>query len=198
MAKDNGAKRLPNSFFKMNPLMEYSAAMLAHFTITAGKSGKINQMIYDVAAEVFDETRRDEISQDRQRIEQTDNPGELVEVMRSWHDIMNRGLLCSKILEFHEQAMPLILRKYRTCALKEYTQMLREMYRNIRCPFTQASACFVFVMQGMEDELSFLVSEYESLQREYPDETFDQHPFWRCIFYMRSTCIPAKIMGTNF
>jgi len=117
MAKNTGMKRLPNSFFKVNPLMEYSAAMITHFTITARKSGKIDQMIYDVAAEVFDETRRDEIRQDQQRIEQADDPAELVEIMRSGHDIMNRGLLCSKLLTLHEQTMPLIFRRYRTCAL---------------------------------------------------------------------------------
>jgi len=191
MTKNTEMKRLPNSFFKMNPLMEYSAAMFEHFTITARKSGKIDQKIYDVAAEFFNKTRRDEISQDRQRIEQTDDPAELVEIMRSGHDIMNRGLLCSKILSLHEQTMPLILRRYRTCALdefidaaaevfvmgeKEYTQMLREMYRDIRCPFAQASACLVFGMQGLEEEIPFLVSEYERFQREYPDESFDQHP----------------------
>ncbi len=191
MAKNTGTNRLPNSFFKMNPLMDYSAAMIAHFTITARKSGKIDQMIYDVAAEVFDETRRDEISQDRQRIEQTDDPAELVEIMRSRHDIMNRGLLCSKILALHEQTMPLVLKRYRTCALdefidtaaevfatgdKKYVQMLRKMYRDIRCPFAQASACLVFGMQGMEEEIPFLLSEYERFQREYPDESFDQHP----------------------
>jgi len=148
-------------------------------------------MIYDVAAEVFDETRRYEIHQDRQRIEQTDDPAELVEIMRSGHDIMNRGLLCSKILALHEHTMPLILRRYRTCALdefidataevfvmgeKEYAQRLREMYKDIRCPFAKASACLVFGMQGMEEEIPFLVSEYERFQQEHPDESFDQYP----------------------
>jgi len=114
-----------------------------------------------------------------------------VEIMRSGHDIMNRGLLCSKILTLHEQAMPLVLIRYRTCALgefidaaaevfvmgeKEYTQMLREMYSDIRCSFAQASACLVFGMQGMEEEIPFLLSEYERFQWNFPDESFDQYP----------------------
>jgi len=104
--------------------------------------------------------------------------------------------------------MPLILRRYRTCALdafidaaakvfvmgeKEYAHMLREMYRDIRCPFAQACACLVFGMQGMEEEIPFLVSEYERFQREYPDESFDQHPLWHCIFYTGSPCISVRI-----
>jgi len=207
MAKNVEIKCLPNSFFKTNPLMEYSAAMISHFTITARKSGKIDQMIYDVASEVFDETRRDEISQDRQRIEQTDDPAELVVIMRSGHDIMNRGLLCSKILTLHEQTMPLILRRYRTCALdgfieaaaevfvmgeKEYAQRLREMYKDIRCPFAQASACLVFGMQGMEDEIPFLLSEYERFQRNFPDESFDQYPLLALYILHRKPVYTSK------
>ncbi len=63
MAKDKEIKRLPNSFFKMNPLMDFSAAIIAHFAITARKSGKVDQMIYDVAAECMDEIHKNEIRQ---------------------------------------------------------------------------------------------------------------------------------------
>jgi len=191
MAKNTGTNRLPNSFFKINPLMEYSASIFEHFTITSRGIKEVDKMFNDVAAQCFSETRMEKMRQDRQSIEQTDDPAELVEFMRAGHDSMNRGLLCSKILALHDQTMPLILRRYRTCALdefidtatevfatgnKKYVQMLREMYRDIRCPFAQASACLVFGMQGMKEEIPFLLSEYERFQREYPDETFDQHP----------------------
>ena len=87
--------------------------------------------------------------------------------------------------------MPLLLRRYRTCALdhfidtatmvlatceRKYVEMLREMYADIRCPFAQACACLVFGMQGVENEIPFLHSEYLRFQNDYPDETFHQHP----------------------
>ncbi len=87
--------------------------------------------------------------------------------------------------------MPLVLRRYRTCALdqfidaativfsvgeKKYAQMLREIYRDIRYPYARACACLVFGMQGMEEEIPFLLSEYRHFQQAYPKETFDQHP----------------------
>lgn len=87
--------------------------------------------------------------------------------------------------------MPLLLKRYRTCMLdhfidaativlatgeKKYAQLLWEMYAEIRCPFAQACACLVFGMQGMEQEIPFLRSEYTRFQHEYSDETYHQHP----------------------
>jgi len=66
--------------------------------------------------------------------------------------------------------------------------MLREMYNEIRYPFAQASACLVFGMQGMEEEMPFLLSEYERFQRNFPDESFDQHP-------LLALYISKKIVG---
>lgn len=184
-------KRLPNSFFRANPLMDLSAAMIAHFTITARLNETLEQMISDTAEKGIDKDRKEKIRQERQHIEQTDDPAALVEIMRKGHDIFNQQLLCTKVLTIHEQTMPLLLKRYRTCMLdhfidaativlatgeKKYAQMLREMYADIRCPFAQACACLVFGMQGMENEIPFLRSEYLRFQNDYPDETFHQHP----------------------
>lgn len=185
------AKRLPNSFFRANPLMELSTAVIAHYTITARLNEKVEQLISNLAEQGIDEVRREKIQQERQYIEQTDDPAVLVEIMRKGHDIVNRKLLCTKVLSLHEQTMPLLLKRYRTCVLdhfidaatdvlatgeKKYAQMLREMYADIRCPFAQACACLVFGMQGMEQEIPFLLSEYTRFQHEYPDKTYHQHP----------------------
>jgi len=41
---------------------------------------------------------------------------------------MNRGLLCSKILMLHDQTMPLVLRRYRTCALDAFIDAAAEIF----------------------------------------------------------------------
>ena len=184
-------KFLPNSFFKENPLKEISAATIGYYTIVAKADGKLDQMISDVAVQGIKDSRKEEIRQERQRIEQTDDPAELVEMMRKGHDILNQRLLCDKVIALHEQTMPLVLKRYRTCALdqfvdaaattvalgeKKYAQMLREMYRDIRYPYACACACLVFGMQGMEEEIPFLLNEYRHFQQAYPNESFDQHP----------------------
>lgn len=184
-------KRLPHSFFTANPLLKVSAALLAHYRITAGQNEELGQVISDIAAQNINTSRKESVQQDRQHIVQTDDPASLVEIMRKGHDILNQELLCAKILALHEQTMPLVLKRYRTCTLdhfidaatitlavgeKKYAQALREMYADICWPFAQACACLVFGMQGMEEEIPFLLGEYERFQREYPDETYHQHP----------------------
>ncbi len=191
MSADVEIKRLSNSFFRGNPLKKLSAATLMHFSITTRMSDKLEQLINDGAVPELEASRKEKIQQERQRIEQTDDPAALVEIMRKGHDILNQRLLCDKINANHEQTMPLVLRRYRTCALdqfidsaavtlalgeKKYTKMLREMYGDIRCPYARACACLVFGIQGMEEEIPFLLGEYQHFQQAYPKETFDQHP----------------------
>lgn len=173
--------------------MEYSAAAITSYVITEGLTEKLEQPILDIMGSSIDDGRKERIRQERQSIEQTDDPAVLVEIMRKGCDVFNQQLLCTKVLDIHEQTMPLLLRRYRTCALdhfieaatmalatceRKYVETLREMYGDIRCPYAQACACLVFGMQGMENEIPFLYSEYLRFQNDYPDETFHQHPLW--------------------
>lgn len=43
-----------------------------------------------------------EIRQERQHIEQTNDPAALVEIMRKGHDIFNQQLLCTIVLTLHK------------------------------------------------------------------------------------------------
>ncbi len=191
MRADTERKHLTNSFFTKNPLKELSAATLMHFSITAGISDKLEQIINNGVAPEIEASRKEKIQQERQLIMQTDDPAALVEIMRKGHDIFNQRMLCDKIISLHKQTMPFVLKRYRTCALdhfidsaavtfalgeKKYAKMLREMYGDIRCPYARACACLVFGIQGMEEEIPFLLSEYQYFKQAYSDESFDQHP----------------------
>ncbi len=190
--KDNTErKRLPNSFFKENPLKELSAATIAYSAVTVLTSEGLTQQLIDIVAQCIDTSRKERLQQERQRIEHTDDPAELVELMRKKHDLLNRRMLCDKVIAHQEQTMPLVLKRYRTCALnqfveaatttialgeKKYAQMLREMYGDVCYPYARACACLVFGIQKMEEEIPFLLSEYRHFQQAYPEETYDQHP----------------------
>lgn len=191
MAANTKGNRLPNSFFRANPLMKVSAAVLAHYSIAERLDEKLNLALSAIEEQGIDGSRRKRIQEERRLIEETGDPAALVEILRRGHDIFNRRLLCGKILEHHEQAVPLLLSRYRTCMLDhfidaatvvfatgepEYARMLRELYADIRSPFAQACACLVFGMQGMQEEIPFLLHEYGRFQREYPEETYHQHP----------------------
>ena len=191
MTNSGKVKHLPNSFFRKNPLLHLSAAMIAHYTITARLNEKFDSLVHNLTEEGIDDIRKAKIQQERQHIEETKDPAALVEFMRKGHDIFNQNLLCEKILQDQEQTMPLLLKRYRTCALdqfidaatavlatgeKKYAQQLRDIYADIRDPFAQACACLVFGMQKMDEEIPFLLHEYERFQQEYPKETYEQHP----------------------
>lgn len=181
--------RITSKFFKKNPLQHMSAAMIAHFAITLYQK-KEEHPITDTANKLIDDIRRCEIEQEHKRIEQMEEL-ELVECARKGCDPFNHDFLCDKIIARHEQAMPYLLKRYRTCALdgfidtaccilasadKKYAQQLLEMYGQIRCPYAKACACLVFGMQGMKETIPLLLQEYERFQDEYPEESFDQHP----------------------
>ncbi len=82
MSTDVEIKRLPNSFFRGNPLKELSTATLMYFSITTRMSDKLEQMIDDKVAPEIKADRKEKLLQERQHIEQTDDPTALVEIMR--------------------------------------------------------------------------------------------------------------------
>ena len=189
MTKTN-TQRLPNSFFRDNPLKEHSAAMLtyvnAHFVQNDGFRAKMDTIVQ----EHLDDVRAARIACERKQIEQTDDPAALVDLMRKC-DILNCAILSEKVSAYAEQTMPLLLKKYVTCLQDEfielanlalvrsdicYTQTLRELYPQIRAPYAQAHACLTFGIQGMTQEISFLLEQYRRFQRDYPMEGFSQFP----------------------
>lgn len=188
ISKEN---RLSNRFFRENPLQRISSAVIAHYMMTDLYEEEMNQTFDELVSDNIDAQRRESLEQERVRIEQTNDPEMLVEIARKGHDIFNRNLLCEKLLMLHEQTVPLLLRRYRTCTLdslietamtvfatgeEDNARLLLEMYPEIRCPYAQACACLVFGMQGMEDTIPLLLREYERLGKEYPAESWDQHP----------------------
>lgn len=184
-------ERLKESFFRENPLEPLSAALFGQFMITLFFNGKLEEEITRLADPAVDDDRRQTIERQKTLIEQTDDPAALVEIARKGCDVFNQRLLCEKIVERQELAMPLLLKRYRTCALDHfidtsmyvlvmtddrYARELLDMYDQIRCPYARACACLVFGMKHMEDTMPLLLREYERFGEEYPEESFDQHP----------------------
>ena len=182
--------RITSKFFKKNPLQNMSAAMIAHYAIRLYQN-KEEHLIADEEGKRIDDARRKAIELEHIRIEQMEEPEELVECARKGCDPFNHNFLCDKIIARSEETMPYLLKRYRTCALDgfidmaccilastdpKYAQQLLEMYNQIRCPYAKACACLVFGMQGMKETVSMLLKEYDRFLDEYPKESFEQHP----------------------
>ena len=185
------SKHLPNKFFATNPLKEMSAALLTHFKISNDFDNIMDEMLADTGRKIISESRKQTMEMERLRIQQTNDPAILVDFARKIVEMPNHRFLIAKILQFEEQTLPILLRRFRTCAVdhfieiavsvfvradKKYARQLREMYSQIRVPYAQAGACLVFGMCDMKEEIPFLLKEYERFQMTCPDEGFEQHP----------------------
>lgn len=119
-------------------------------------------------------------------------------------DVMNHKQLSEKIAANAEQSMPLLLKKYVTCLQDEfielanlilarsevrYTQTLRELYPQIRAPYAQANACLTFGIQGMTQQIPFLLSSIAVFGVFIRRKVFLSIRFWRCIFCMEKVRI---------
>ena len=202
--------RLPNSFFRENPLDETSAAMLAYAKICFEQSDAFSHEIDRLVSKHINEDRAVRIAQERQQIDQTDDPAVWIDMMRRC-DITNHKQLSEKIAANAERSMPLLLKKYGTClqdgfielanlvlACSDvcYTRKLRELYPQIRAPYAQAHACLTFGIQGLTQEIPFLLEQYRRFQRDYPTESFSQFPL--LALYLLHGKAPDFSLPSNF
>ena len=103
----------------------------------------------------------------------------------------NSTILARKALSMQDEAMPLIVSRYRrtkhtifienaskllSCADRRYTENLLACYKDIWLPYAQSLACLLFGYHGLVDTIPLQLSEYERFRRLYPDETYDQCP----------------------
>lgn len=168
-----------------------STAIIAHYSMTEGFVDKVEDLINERAAHGMLQERLEKIEQEKSSIAQIDNAEQLIKLMRSDYDIVNRTAICRKALEMQEAVMPLLLRRFQTslqdtfiecgihilaCADMHYLEQLKAMYQDIRNPYAQSMACLLFGMQEFQDMIPLLLKEYQRMQRDYPKENYDQGP----------------------
>ena len=183
--------QLPKNFFKKNPVDQLSAAYIGYFSMSTGFTAQLETEIFNLTKSEMDPQRLENIHQEREAIQNLHSGEDFVRFMRGNYDITNRSALCQRALTMQVEVIPLMLRRFRTSmqdmfieaavyilahAEQDYVDQLKDMYPEIGNPYTQSMACLVFGMQKQEDTLPLLLSEYERLKQEYPDESFCQGP----------------------
>lgn len=186
-----GKGLLPKNFFRDHPLDEMSAPLIAHFSMTAGFQDELQAAMREIVEEKMKPERKAKIQEEREKISRLETGEEAVKFIRSGYDIVNREFLCKKLLTMQAEAMPPLLRRFRTSfqdsvtetavyilghAEREYVDQLIAMYPEIRSPYAQGMACVALGVQEREDALPLLLREYERLRREYPEESYCQGP----------------------
>jgi len=132
------------------------------------------------ASELSDE-RRKNIEADKERIQQISSGEELVSFIRKKHDLVVTTDICQKVLSMQDEAIPLLLRRYRTTLQSDYMEIaimifyraderflkdLMEIYHDIRSPYAQALACVVLGFRKYDEAAQLLIDEFERFQRE--------------------------------
>lgn len=183
--------RLPDSFFEEHPLKDMSSAMMTHLRIEIKNDEEMDaQSNESILAEVTPEGLQ-AVEREKAVIAAIEDPEEPVRMMRRGFQPANVRLLCLKIREMQEQTMPILLRRYLTSSQdrfldvaaiaftfvdEKWIRQLREVYPQIRDPYARANACLLFGEAEMEEEIPFLVQEYENLCRECPEKDYGEYP----------------------
>ena len=178
-------------FFRLHPLDKMSAALLADFKLTMEENDPLQTQFEEVVLSMKPHPHEKELQRDREIIAKMDSGEAVVAYMRQEHNGLADADFHKKALTLAAEAMPLILRRYKTswqdrfiehafCLFAKsdpvYGERLFREYREIRNPYAQADACLLFGELGMKETVPFLMQEYERFQREFPDESFHQHP----------------------
>ena len=184
-------KLLPRNFFRDNPLDKMSAPLIAHFSMTAGFDEKLQNAMWDILEGEIEPDRKVRIEEEKAEIARLETGDAVVKFIRSDYDIVNRELLCKKVLAMQAEVLPPLLRRFQTSfqdsvtettvyilghAEREYVDQLIEMYPEIRNPYAQSMASVALGVQEREDTLPLLLREYERLKRQYPEESYCQGP----------------------
>ena len=182
---------LPKNFFRDNTLDEMSVPLFAQFFMTAYFDDKVHNAISESLEGIMDPERKAKIKEEQEKISRLETGEEVVKFIRGDYDVLNQTLLCKKALTMQAEVMPPLLRRFKTSlqdrvtevtvyilghAEREYVDQLIEMYSEIRSPYAQSMACLALGVQKREDELPFLLREYERFKREYPAELYCQGP----------------------
>ena len=124
-------------------------------------------------------------------IEQTDEPREILNLMRKELSGANRSLLRTKILKYEDTLEPLIKEKcirnkqdvfienalaFFMRSTNNYSDWIIETYSQFQSEYLKCMMCLVLGFRGNISMIPFLINEARRMEKEYPDETYDQGP----------------------
>lgn len=124
-------------------------------------------------------------------IEETTEPSELLSLMRKELSGPNMSLLRAKIIKYEQELLPLIKRKcirnkqnvFIENALHVFmrstsncSDWIMETYTQFQSEYLKCMLCLVLGFRGDIKWIPFLIKEAKRMEKEYPDESYDQGP----------------------
>ena len=174
----NTGYTIPDSFFVENPLPEVNTGSLMMFQMDLLDAGQLGDAIDDFVYKEWDDGRREEDARNKSMIMETDDPQELVRLMRKIKDVNSRRHFAAKVLEDEDKYAPEIIRRLETSAFDPYIETavvalakvndkyideLISKYRNVVSPHARAEISALFAYRNRFETLPELMKMYREL-----------------------------------
>ncbi len=166
-------------------------AALADFQFRILMKEDFNKEVEKVSDRLLPANRLTEETEAAKAIKAVQTPEELLQIMRKSMAFSNLTATAKKTLAMQEEAMPLIISRYKKTkhtifienaskilsnADRKYTEELTDCCKDIWLPYAWAPGCLLFGYHGLVDIIPLQFPEYEHFKRLYQDETHDQCP----------------------
>lgn len=183
-------KLLTKKFFRDNPYLENSVQRFVYSVL-------LYEGIEDMTSEtmvkhgLLSNERIEQITQAKELIQEEQNPEMIFQLLRKKTDLVNRGVLVKKALQFEEVLIPLVIEKlirsnhdvfiensiqFLARSHEDYTPLLKEKYTEIRSPYVQSLVCLILGFRGEEGTIPWMLDRFFEMKKLYPGETYDQGP----------------------
>jgi hypothetical protein len=181
---------LTKKFFRDNPYLENSVQRFIYSTL-------LYEGLEDLANEItikqglLSDERLEQITREKEVIQAEQNSDMIFQLLRKKTEMINRGLLVKKALEFEEVLLPMVVEKlirshhdiYIENSIellaksnKDYTPLLKERYAEIRSPYVQSLVCLILGFRGAEGTIPWMLDKFYEMKKMYPNEAYDQGP----------------------
>lgn len=166
--------------------LKFSAAKMEYSIYSDWET---NEKVIELANQRVPETKVD--MEMKTLIEQTDEPREILNLMRKELSGANRSLLRTKILKYEDALVSLIKEKcirnkqdvfientlaFFMRSANNWSDWIIETYSQFQSEYLKCMMCLVLGFRGNISMIPFLINEARRMEKEYPDETYDQGP----------------------
>ena len=174
-------------FLKIHPDKPFSAAKFEYSLYLSPEAEEITNTIIDNSIE---KTEEEDLIY-ATKINQTDNPEELLQLMRKELSGLNKAALRKKILQYEDKMRLLIQRKALTNrqdifientlhfllhSKENYCNWIIDNYQEFKSEYLKSMICLVLGFRGDESMIPMMMEETERFEKCYPDESYEQAP----------------------
>ena len=175
-------------FLERHPFKEFSVAKFEYSLYLTPQAQEItNHLLSKMLKKSKEDLSYESI------IKETDDPEELLKLMRKKFSWQNEESLRKKVLQYEEEMCPLIQKKALTNkqdifienilkfflhSTKNYTDWIIENYNNISSEYLKSLLCLVIGFRGNKESIPMLMREAERFEKSYPEQSYEQGPLF--------------------